>query len=155
VQQKQFLHNLALLGVKNHLPIQFVESIWLKHFVMHLCSRVVFPSREMFSQETLVDVVDKTKQKYMLPKLKQCYYATISFDLWMSKGAHDVFALMINFLNEGWQPQHITIGLFEANEIIGAMARNLIELLDQYDLKKIFFAYVKDEGVNLNAMTTT
>jgi hypothetical protein len=36
------------------------------------------------------------------------------------------------------------------------MARNLIELLDQYDLvRKKIVAYVKDEGGNLNAMTTT
>jgi hypothetical protein len=73
----------------------------------------------------------------------------------MSKGAHDVFTLVINFLNEKWQPQHITIELFEANEIIGqAMVKNLIELLDKYDLR-IFFAYVKDEGANLNAMKIT
>jgi hypothetical protein len=35
------------------------------------------------------------------------------------------------------------------------MVRNLIELLDQYDLKKKIIAYVKDEGANLNVMTTT
>jgi hypothetical protein len=29
----------------------------------------------------------------------------------MSKGAHDVFGLVISFLNEEWEPQHITIGL--------------------------------------------
>jgi hypothetical protein len=28
-------------------------------------------------------------QKYVLPKLKQCYSATINFDLSMLKGAHD------------------------------------------------------------------
>jgi len=65
--------------------------------------------------------------------------------------------LAISFLSEEWQPQHITRRLFEANETIGqAMARNLIELLDQYDLmKKKIIAYVKDEGANLNVMTTT
>jgi hypothetical protein len=51
-------------------------------------------------------------------------------------------ALVIRFLNEKWQPQHITLGLFEANETTGAMERNLIELLDQYDLKKKIVAYV-------------
>jgi hypothetical protein len=72
----------------------------------------------------------------------------------MSKGAHDVLALVISFLNEEWKPQHITIGVFEANETIGqTMARNLIELLDQYNLRKKIVAYVKDEGANLNAMT--
>ncbi len=43
VQQKQFLQDLAFLVVKNQLPTQFVESIWLKPLVMRLCSRVVFP----------------------------------------------------------------------------------------------------------------
>jgi hypothetical protein len=45
----------------------------------------VEPSRKMFSQEILVDLVEKTKEKYVLLKLKQCYSTTISFDLWMSK----------------------------------------------------------------------
>jgi hypothetical protein len=37
------------------------------------------------------------KQVYVLPKLGDCIFVT-SFDLWMSKGAHDIFALVINFL---------------------------------------------------------
>jgi hypothetical protein len=38
-----FSKPIGLLLVKNHLHIQFVESTWLKHFVMHLCPKVVFP----------------------------------------------------------------------------------------------------------------
>jgi hypothetical protein len=74
----------------------------------------------------------------------------------MSKGAHNVFALVINFFNEEWNPQHITIGLFEASETTRqTLARSyLVELLDQYDFKKKIIAYMKDEGANLNAMTT-
>ncbi len=54
----------------------------------------------------------------------------------MLEGEHDVFDLVINFLNEEWQPQHIVIRLFEASEFIRqAMARNLTKLLDQYDLR--------------------
>ncbi len=86
VQQKQFLQDLTVLVVKSHLPIQFVDNTWLKYLVMQLCPRIVFPSRKMFSQEVLVDLVEK---KNMLLKLKQCYSTTTSFDLWMSKGAHD------------------------------------------------------------------
>jgi hypothetical protein len=37
------------------------------------------------------------KQIYVLPKLGD-YTFTTSFDLWMLKGAHDIFALVINFL---------------------------------------------------------
>jgi hypothetical protein len=33
-----------------------------------------------------------------MPKLTNCNSAIVNFDLWMSKGAHDIFALVINFL---------------------------------------------------------
>jgi len=42
--------------------------------------------------------------------------AITCFDLWMSKGAYDIFALVINFLDENWQPKKVTIGLFETTK---------------------------------------
>jgi hypothetical protein len=72
----------------------------------------------------------------------------------MSKGGHDIFALVINFLGANWQPKHIIIGLFEVINIKGqTLGKNLTKLLDIYELKKIV-AYVKDEGYNLNIMST-
>jgi len=41
--------------------------------------------------------MEKIKQLYVLPTLTKSHYATTSFDLWMSKARHDVFALAINF----------------------------------------------------------
>jgi hypothetical protein len=50
----------------------------------------------------------------------------------------------------------VTIGLFEAIKTTSqTLATNPTKLLDQYRLKKQFMAYVKDEGSNLIAMTTT
>ncbi len=46
VQQKQFMEDLTLLIIKNHLPLQFVESSWLKRFSMHLCPKIIFPSKK-------------------------------------------------------------------------------------------------------------
>jgi hypothetical protein len=43
---------------------------------------------------------------------------TVCFDLWMSKNTYDIFALVINFLDENWQPKKLTIGFFEAIETI-------------------------------------
>ncbi len=56
------------------------------------------------------------KQVYVLPKLGDCI--SISLDLWMSKGAHNTFALVINFLGFDRQPKHVIIGLFEATKIL-------------------------------------
>jgi hypothetical protein len=56
---------------------------------------------------------------------------------------------MINILSNDWQPKHVIIGLFKAIETIGQA------LLDKYGLRKKIITYVKDEGSNVNAMTTT
>jgi hypothetical protein len=47
--------------------------------------------------EILPNLVEKMKQIYVWLKLTN-YISTTSFDLWMSKGAHDVFTFVINFL---------------------------------------------------------
>jgi hypothetical protein len=41
--------------------------------------------------------MEKIKQTYVLPLFEKCHYPISSFDLWMSKGVHDVFALVIIF----------------------------------------------------------
>jgi hypothetical protein len=42
--------------------------------------------------------MEKMKKVYVLPKLADYIFATTNFDLWMSKGAHDIFSLVMNFL---------------------------------------------------------
>jgi hypothetical protein len=60
-------------------------------------------------------------------------YVSYYFDLCLSKGVYDIFALVINFLDENWQPKKVTISLFETTKIGGqALARNLRSLLDSY-----------------------
>jgi hypothetical protein len=71
----------------------------------------------------------------------------------MSKGTYDVFALLINFLNNDWQPKHVTIGLFETIETTGqALAKSLTKLLEKHGLMKKIVACIKDEGSNFNPM---
>jgi hypothetical protein len=41
------------------------------------------------------------KQEYVLPKLANYNFIT-TFDLWMFKGAHDIFALVFNLLGYDW-----------------------------------------------------
>jgi hypothetical protein len=66
------------------------------------------------------------------------------------------FTLVIKFLQVGWQPKHITFGLFEAKDTSGqTLAKNLTKLLDNYALKKKCITYIKDERFYLNTMTTT
>ncbi len=98
--------------------MQFVESMWLKHLILRFCPKLNFLSKRQFSQEILLGLVEKTIQQYVLLALANYFSTTTSFDFWMSKGAYDVFALIINFLSNDWQAKHVTIGLFEVIETI-------------------------------------
>ncbi len=54
-----------------------------------------------------------------------------------------------------WQPKYITIRLFDASNTFGhTLAKDLIELLSKYDLRKKITPYVKNEIFNLNIMIT-
>jgi hypothetical protein len=73
----------------------------------------------------------------------------------MSKGGMETFVLIVHFLNHNWEPNHITIGLFETTNKFGAaMAIQVNEVLATYGLNVKLLAYVKNEGNNLTTMTT-
>jgi hypothetical protein len=42
-QEKQFLEDLIIIIVRNHLPMHLVESQWLKRFNLHSCPKVILP----------------------------------------------------------------------------------------------------------------
>jgi hypothetical protein len=73
-----------------------------------------------------------------------------TFDLWMNKGHHDTFTFVINFLLVDWKPHQVTIGLFEANDIMGmGLAKQLKTIFKKNGLMSNVLCYVKDEGTNI------
>jgi hypothetical protein len=81
VPQKEFLEDFGLLIIKNNLPIQFVESMWLKNLILHLCPKLNFLSKRQFSQEILPGLVEKTSQQYVLLTLAYCFSVIVSYDI--------------------------------------------------------------------------
>jgi len=74
----------------------------------------------------------------------------------MSICSLDIFALVINFISPQWEPHHVIVGLFEANDIAKVgLARQLKGLLERFQLTFKILCYVKDEGTNLGTMITT
>jgi hypothetical protein len=74
----------------------------------------------------------------------------------MDELSHDTFTPVVNFLLGNWKPHHVTIGLFEANDTMGAwLARQLKTMFEKFGLISKVLCYVKDEGTNLANMTTT
>ncbi len=90
-------------------------------------------------------------QKYVKPiKLVEYCFTTTSFDLWMSKNTHSIFALVINFSKVHWQPKHITMSLFEVNRITRqVLAINLIFSFFPLIILIILFFWITKKSVNL------
>jgi hypothetical protein len=64
------------------------------------------------------------------------------------------FDLVIFFKGFDFIFKHVTFGLVETFEIIKqALAKELMNLLDEYGLRTKIIIYIKDEGSNLNIMT--
>jgi hypothetical protein len=88
---------------------------------------------------------------YVQPTLANYLFATCTFDPWMLKGMHDIFAVVVSFISSNWEAKHVIIGLFEMIDTCGiTMAPKLQELLDMFIFTKKIIAYVKDEGSNLH-----
>jgi hypothetical protein len=69
-----------------------------KAFAFAFVSSILILFMENFSHDVLCSPMEKTKQTYVLHLLEKYHSIIASFDLWMSKGAYDVFALIIYFL---------------------------------------------------------
>jgi hypothetical protein len=83
--------------------------------------------------EGLPMLENTTMTKYAQHALVECLLAICAFDLWMSKGARNIFVMIVNFLSTNWEPKHITIGLFDANDTNGAtMAVKLKHIFDKF-----------------------
>jgi len=68
----------------------------------------------------------------------------------MSKGAHDIFVIVVNFILNDLEAKHVTIRLFEVINTIGiAMILKLQKLLYKFFFTTKILSYVKDEGSNL------
>ncbi len=64
--------------------------IAIQVFIYALLSSSCLPFKKALSQEMLPNLMEKTKQKYVFPMLTYCHYTITTFDLWMTKGSHDV-----------------------------------------------------------------
>ncbi len=116
--------------------------------VYMLCSRVVFPSKNIFVKEIIPTIVEKPLVTYVKPTFSTCLLATCTFDiLWVFVGVHNMFGhVVVDFLSNNKEPKHVIVGLFEpikTSKIIMAPKPC------SYSLTKKIIVYVKDKESNL------
>jgi hypothetical protein len=101
----------------------------------------------MLINEILPKIIEKMKEKYLSSALDSCNTCMVSFDLWMFRARVDTFVFIVHFLDDKWEPCHVTIGFFEIVKISGnAMVLQLSEVLAKHGLDVQVIVYVKDDG---------
>ncbi len=66
-----------------------------------------------------------------------------------------ILLLIVHFLNNKWEPYHVTMGFFETIETIGnVLALQVNDLFAKHKLTTYVLTYVKDEGNNFSTMTS-
>jgi hypothetical protein len=64
--------------------------------------------------------------------------------------------MLVNFINENRHPIHEIIGLFKVYNVVGVgMVNKIKSLLGYFGLLDKIITHVKDEGYNLQSLTTT
>jgi hypothetical protein len=62
---KKLFRGFSVIYCKRILAFVFFENPWLKQLVLHQCGHVRFPLQWQLVNELLLNVVDKTKGKYV------------------------------------------------------------------------------------------
>jgi hypothetical protein len=104
---------------------------------MHQDPMMKFPTLKALVHEHIPALLAKTMERYVLHAIASCATTSITFDLWMSRVGFDTFTLVVNFINDCWEPRHVIVGLFEAHDTSGvALAKIVKPLLDEFQLTK-------------------
>ncbi len=98
--QQQFLEDSVLYICKRYKNLSTCKNIWLWRLVLCQCPCVNFPPCSNLVEHVLPKMVQKTMDLHVLHIFETTTTIATSFDLWMSKGGVDIFALMINYLDE-------------------------------------------------------
>jgi hypothetical protein len=95
-----------------------IKDYW-ECLVIWLCLKVNFPCRKVLLKRVFPTLVKKTLTTYMQSTFAKCLLTTCTFDIWILKGAHNAFVMIVNFLSTSWNPKNVTIGLFGVHDMSG------------------------------------
>ena len=152
--QVSFMKNLTLLVGKALRPLRTVECPWNRRLVADLDPRIKFPCRKTFTASILPKFAGETRTTYVINHMKYASCVTITFDLWMSRGAQDIFSVMAHWLDEKLKMTSRHLQLVKMDGTKGVeIAAKLSCLLEDYGIKDKVIAYVTDGGSNLATCT--
>jgi hypothetical protein len=78
------------------MALSTCENVWLERLVLRQCLHVVFSSHFVLVENVFLAIITKIMKFNVLLHIVEVTIVSTSFDLWISKGDMDTFALVIN-----------------------------------------------------------
>ncbi len=94
-KQKAFIDDLVLLIMKGLFLLNIVENIWMRRFGLQRDRWVMFPPCNTLTEDILPFMMKCTLQELVFPFINAVIFVITTFDLWINKGAFDIFAFVI------------------------------------------------------------
>ncbi len=94
VPQKELLKDLSFMLITIYTNSVYGKCL-VKTFTYVFMSKIKPPFQKIIFTKDITKV--SVESKFFFTTLAECHSTIVSFDLWMSKGAYDVFELVIKF----------------------------------------------------------
>ena len=148
-KQKEFEKNIGLLVGKGLVPMYIVEVPWFAKMVLHCDPKLTLPSRKKVTKSILSNLA-KSSPDIVTNSIRTAPAVSISFDLWMSNGAQDIFSIMSHSISQSFEKKCHHLGLLKMDGSDGEnLAVTLKRNLDNHGVTNKVLAYVFDGGRNL------
>lgn len=118
-----FLERLYFLHCNlGYFHLSSIEIQWLRHLgFFGQCGCIQFPSQQELVNEMLLNLVTKTKDKYVSHLLFLVLHAQLFFCLQMSHTKYNTFTTIFDLINHTCtcKPTYVIVGIFEVENTIG------------------------------------
>lgn len=151
--QLRFIKDSVLYIGKHFITMFNVELTWFHHLVMNRDNKMRFPRWRQLVEEHIPPILQKTMDANVLPTMFICFIISDTFDLWMNQSGFNIFALVVNFIDDAWVPKHISVFLFKIPYTTCVTLVKIVKpFLAQFKLINKILTYVENESLNLNTL---
>jgi hypothetical protein len=104
-------------------------------------------------EEHIPSMLQKIMDTYVILAVFSWVTTSVTFDLWKNQIGFDIFALVMNFIDDAWVPKHVNVGLFETPNIANVVLAKIVKpLLAKFQFTHKIVVYMKNKGFNLNTL---
>lgn len=167
--QKQWIHNQILSFAKSYEPLSIVENENFIRRELQLCPSLRIPGRTEFRTKLIPEFVATLRFRIQYD-INRALVVVITYDLWMTYGTVNVFAINIHILKTWsdkesgpppvpWERICHTLGLVQVDSAgrgttVGKdVARSACQVINRFPgLREKILGDLSDEGGNLETM---